>query len=227
MPSDWLPSKDALLLPFATNASSKITASPTSYGLLVGDATALASAVTGYSSALATSSNPSTRTKTAVMNKNVAKAQLVALIRSIAKRVQANPAVTAGQKTDLGLPVHSTTPTPVPTPSTVPELGFGLVTMGTGIVTLKITDADVTNKRAKPTGVQGAEVYSFVGATGTTPLPTNLEDWRFEGLATRSTFDINYRPEDAGKTATIVARWYNAKGDVGPTSSPITGRVAA
>jgi hypothetical protein len=227
VPSDWLPTKDALLLSFVTAMSAKITAAPVPLGLTASDATILSGLLTSYSSALATASNPSTRTKTAVMNKNVAKAQLVADVRSVAKRVQANPAVTAGQKTDLGLPVHSNTPTPVPTPSTVPELGFGPVTMGTGIVTIKITDADVTNKRAKPAGVQGAEIYSFVAATDATPVPTDLEDWRFEGLATRSAFDIGYRPEDAGKTATIVARWYNAKGDVGPTCSPIAGKIAA
>jgi hypothetical protein len=168
--SSWLPTKDADLLSFVTAMSAKITAAPTTYGLVAADATILSGLLTTYASALATANNPSTRTKTAVINKNVAKAQLVADVRSVAKRVQANPAVTAGQKTDLGLPVHSNTPTPVPPPSSVPELGFGPITMGTGIVTLKITDADVTNKRAKPTGVAGAEVYSFVAASDTTPV---------------------------------------------------------
>ena len=32
---------------------------------------------------------------------------------------------------------------------------------------------------------------------------------------------------DANKQATIVARWINRKGEVGPVSNPITGTIAA
>lgn len=226
--SDWLPSKDALLLSFATNFSAKITAAPTSYGLVAADATALAALVTAYTTAYNTSVTPSTRTKTTVAAKNVAKAQLVASLRSLAKRIQANPAVTAPQKTDLGLPIHSTGPTPNPAPSTSPMVAV----LQRGIRSHIISIRDIANqdKRGKPPGVAGAEIYSIVPASATTApdqLPSDLEDWRFEGIATKGEFVVDYKGDDVGKTAYIVARWFNNKGEAGPISAPINANVAA
>jgi hypothetical protein len=223
MASNWLPTKEATLQQFAVNFSSKITAAPTSYGLVVGDATALASLVTSYTSTLATATNPTTRTKTAVTNKNVAKAQLVADIRVLAKRIQANPAVTAGQKTDLGLPLKQT-PTPIPAPTVAPALN--LSSIGIRSHSIRVADEATPNKRGKPAGVQGAEVYVYVAASTVNP-PSDLTAWRFEGLTTDPDFNIGYTDADTGKQATIVARWYNPRGEPGPISVPVTAPIAA
>jgi hypothetical protein len=222
--SSWLPDKDADLLSFSTNFTAKIVAAPTTYSLTAADATALGLLNTAFTSALASATNPSTRTKTTVAAKNVVKAQLVADIRSLAKRIQASPTVTVPQKTDLGLPIHQTVPTPVPAPSTQPLIN--LMSTGGKAMTIRLADELTPTKRARPAGSVGAEVYSYVAAAPGV-LPDDLEQWRFEGLATKAEFEVDYNGPDVGKTATIVARWYNAKGETGPLSDPITGTIAA
>src|ERR1043166_2371809 len=120
--ADYIPHKDADLLSFASNMSTKITATPVAFGLLAADATNLATLLTAFSTALTLATTPGTRTAVSVASKDTARVALVADIRSLAKRVQATPTVTPAQKTDLGLPVHDPVPTPVPVPDTKPAL---------------------------------------------------------------------------------------------------------
>jgi hypothetical protein len=221
----WIPLKDQDLLPFVTNFSAKLTASATSYGLVAADATNLATLVTTFTSTLAAATNPPTRTKTSVAAKNVAKAQLVADMRILARRIQSNPAVTVPQKTDLGLPIHQTVPTPKPAPSTKPVVNISA--KGIRNMTLRLSDELTPTKKAKPPGAYGCEIYSYVSTSTTTELPTDLTQWRFEGVATKFEFEVDYTGDDVGKTANIVARWLGSKGDPGPTSAPISGMIAA
>ena len=219
--ADFLPSTDPALSTWASNFSSKITATPTAYGLLAADATSLATLTSAFTASLATASNPATRTAVSVASKDTAKVSLVADIRSLARRIQATSTVTAAQKTELGLPIHSPIPTPVPAPSTRPLVN--LLDTGGKSHLIRLADETTPNKRARPVGAAGAEVYSFIGETP----PQDLEMWRFEGQATKADFVVDYTNADVGKTATIVARWYNRKGETGPVSNPITGTVAA
>lgn len=216
----WPPTKDMAFNTYCTNFGGKLSAAPTTYGLVAADATAFAALVTSYTNALNTATNPTTRTKTAVTNKNVAKAQLLASLRILAKRIQANPAVTAGMKTDLGLPIHQTIPSPIPAPDAAPLVS--IVTYGNRAVTLRIGDSVDTNRRAKPAGVDGAEVYCYVG---TTP-PASLADWRFAGQAKRQDFTIEFTAADVGKTVYFAARWFNPRGEPGPLSATINGTLA-
>jgi hypothetical protein len=55
--------------------------------------------------------------------------------------------------------------------------------------------------------------------------PGQLSSWQHKGIATRACFQINYGPGDGGKPASIVARWFNHKGEFGPPSNPITAPV--
>src|SRR5437016_1820127 len=104
--ADFLPSSDADLLAFAQNFSTKVTATPVPYGLVAGDATALAALVTSFTTALNTANTPATRTAVTVASKDTARAVLVTELRQLARRVQATPTVTAAQRIELGLPVH-------------------------------------------------------------------------------------------------------------------------
>lgn len=223
--ANWLPNRETDLLPFVTNFAQKIQAALTSYGLTAPEAVALSSLVGAFSQSLATALNPTTRTKTTIAAKDLAKAQVVATVRSYAKRIQANPAVTVTQRTDLGLPAAPAPRVPVPPPGSKPILAL-MATEGRSHL-IRLTDITTPDKRARPAGVAGAEVYSFVPtAPGETP-PPDLEKWRFEGIATRADFEVDYDAGDIGKTATIVARWFNPRGEPGPMSNPITGTVAA
>lgn len=221
----WLPSRDTALLPFAQSFSARVTAGAASLGFTPAEATALANLVTAYQSALSTALSPLTRTKTAVENKDLAKAQLVATIRSFARRIQANPAVTSTQKLEIGLPVHKTTPTPVPPPTTKPLLTIAGRGGNLGL-TLRIADETTPDRRAKPRGVAGAEVYTYVPKEGEAP-PEDLEQWRYEGTARTGIFTADFNPADDGKMAYVRAVWVSTRGASGPVSGTVSARVAA
>lgn len=218
---DFVPGKDADLLSYATNYSAKVTATPTAYGLVAADATALAALVSAYSAALAEATNPDTRTSSKVAMKNLAKAHLVADIRALSRKVQASTTVTVEQLSDLGLPIHKHQPTPIPAPATMPLVN--VVTVRHGSHVIRLADETTPTSRAKPFGVDGAEVLVFVGETP----PADIDQWEIKGLATRAQFQIDYDSADAGKTAHIIARWFNPRGHTGPNSVPVTERIAA
>lgn len=217
----WLPMSDTGLRDFTGDFSAKLTAAPTTYGLTAADATAEAGLVTTYKAALATATDPATRTPVTITAKNVAKAGLVASTRSLAARIQANPSVTPEQKVALGLPVHITGKTPIPAPTTRPVVTVADITELTHAV--RIVDESTPTKRAKPYGVAEAAVFTFVGDNP----PADLEQWEFKGIAKRSDFLIHYDAPDAGKRAHIRAVWFNPRGEQGPVGEPASAMVAA
>ena len=58
-------------------------------------------------------------------------------------------------------------------------------------------------------------------------LPVDPDAWRFMGQATTTQARLRFTDADAGKTATVMARWINAKGQPGPLSYKVTATVAA
>ena len=224
MPTNWPPSKQLALLTFANDFLAKIQANAALYGLLPLDATNLAPLVATRNTTMAAATDPATKTKVTTMAMQVAKVQVVAAIRALARRVQSNNTVTAAAKTSLGLPVHSAVPSPIAAPATRPMVN--VVGMALAQMTIRIVDENTPSKRAKPAGATSAQVFCFIGPAGTPP-PADLRQWVSEGLATRSDFKINYAPADNGKEATIVARWLNGKGEAGPASIPTVVPIAA
>src|SRR4051812_434654 len=118
MPSGFLPNKDSALLAWSLNFSTLITATPTAYGLVAGDATAYAALHSAFATALA-ACDPGQRSKSLVAAKNTARDNLKTSARLLAKRVEGTATVTNAQKIDLGLNVRAT-PTPIPAPSDAP-----------------------------------------------------------------------------------------------------------
>jgi hypothetical protein len=223
MAADFIPAREDAFVPWAQNYSAYITANAILLGLLAADATALAALLTTFINAKDLCDDPSTKTPVAQTQKDVAKAGLIADIRSLARRIQANPNVTAAQKTALGLPIHNATPSPTPVPATVPQVS--ITSFSFGKIEIAIVDELTPTKKARPVGCIGAEVYSFVMPAAGATVPDDLEQWRFEGLATKSAFTIDFNSADGGKDVVIVARWINRKGEAGGTSNPVTAQV--
>jgi hypothetical protein len=218
---DYVPARDVDLTGWATNYSALITAAPTSYGLVSGDATALAALVTAWNTAIAAATNPATRTEVTVAAKVTARANLVFKIRALANIVQATPTVTDAQKTNLGLTVRDSLSTPVPPPVTSPVISVSSTQSLQH--TCRFADTATPLSRAKPVGVGAAEIYVKIGPGA----PASIADCVYRGTATKVPFTITYDSGDAGKTAYIMARWINRKGEPGPQSAVASGTIAA
>lgn len=219
--ADFLPSKDNDLLAWSANFNTRITATPTAFGLTAGIATAYAAAHTAFASALATAVNPSTRTPVTVAAKDAAKAALKLLARQDAAIVQATVTVTPSQKTDLGITPRDRTRTPIPTPSTRPVITIERTSGGTYVT--RIIDETTVVGRKRPFGYLGAIVGYKVGDTA----PANFEACAPLGASTRvpSSFDLS--DVAVGAKVWLVARWYNARGELGPESAAVAQVRAA
>jgi hypothetical protein len=197
---DYLPSREENLSAWAVNASTILTADFAAYSVRAGDAAALAVLVTAYNSALATATNPLTRTPAAVTLKNTAKSQLISDIRAIVKRIQSTLTVSAGQKVALGITVPDHVRTPVAPPATKPIIAMlGLEALG---FSLRITDEATPSKRSKPIHVDGADVYSFVAAAGVTP-PADVLQWNYQGRAQKADYKVSFPAGQVGMVASL------------------------
>src|SRR5579862_4207688 len=133
-----LPNTDSALLAFSLNFSTKITATPTAFGLTSAQATAYATLHSNFATALA-ACDPSVRSKPATSAKNEARTALKDQLRMLALAVQATPTVTDAQKISLGLSVPSQRQ-PVPPPSEAPALD--IVSVSGRTVTIRLHDSE-------------------------------------------------------------------------------------
>ena len=222
--STFLPSKDQDLNAWAANFDTKITATPTAYGLIAGDATAFHGLAQDFDARLAAAVNPATRTKVTIQQKEISRAALRAKARALARIVNAYPAITNAQRAELGLTVRDTIPTPIPAPATQPVVN--IEGSGGGQSLLRLADETSPNRRAKPSGVFGALIYGKIGPA-TDPAPVTVHDAQFMGVATKTVHTVDLPSGSAGKTLWILAQWMNERGQPGPTSVVASAMIAA
>ncbi len=217
--TDFLPRTDEGLLSFATPFSDKITATPIPFGVTAAIATLLASKLTAYSMALLASQDPATRGPGTIQQKNTCRGDLRSYIRSVARQIQGTITVTDDQRQELGLTIPAPhTPIGVPTAAMIVEV---VKRMGTQ-VRVRLHDGS-SSRGAKPNGCAGARVYTFIG----TAPPVNVDDYTFEGQATRTLVDLEFPTGTApGALVWITACWYNPRGECGIAAAPISTNIA-
>lgn len=224
MPSlaPYIPARDADLNTWAANFATLIAASPTSYGLVSGDATVITGVQTAFAAGYATATSPSTRTPQTVQAKNADKISMLATVRPYAQTIANNAGVSSSAKVALGVNPRTSTPTPITTPTTNPVLTIAQAMSHQHIVRYRDTIASPSVK-AKPYGVIGVQVFGTVSATPITD-PAGL-DFLFQ--TTKSPFVATWDNTDTGKQAYYSARWVTRTGLVGPWSAVVNFTVAS
>ena len=221
MGSSYLPTRDPELDSWLNNFQTLIAATPTNYGLVTSDATAITAAYTSWHLAYQAAVNPSTRTHGTVATKNTQKRNVTSVVRGYAATIRANRAVSDALKIGIGLHVRDTSPTPVPPPTTVPVLA--IANMRQGLQEVRATDESTPSSRARPAGSAGMILFRAIDDAAVTD-PAAAQFLAFTG---KTDFTCAYAPVDNGKTATYFARWTNAKGEMGPWSQPMPVSIAA
>lgn len=212
MAAPYIPPKDSDFLAWITNFNTLITASPATYGLVAADATAIDAVTDPYTAAQAVVDNPSTKTVTTVATKNNTKNAALAVVRTYAQQIAHNAGVTDGNKLALGLNLPNTSPSPIPAPTSSPLLT--VIGATPGQLTIRYADSNTPDKRSKPQGVTQMQLYVLVATTvGDDPSAAS-----FYGAVTKQPFAVSFEPADAGKIATMFARWQTRTGLVGPFS---------
>lgn len=218
----YIPSKDSLMLNWAQNFSTLISAAPGTYGLVAADALNIAAAVSTFASAYALVTSPTTKTAAAVSAKNTAKVTMLATVRPYAQMVALNAGVASADKIALGLNPRTSTPSPVTAPTTAPVLSF----QGAGNLSLIVRYRDSAasvSVKAKPFGVISCEIYGTASATVVTDPTTMLH----LVSATKSPLTLTREPADAGKQLYLAARWKTRTGLYSPWSAIVNFTVPA
>lgn len=208
-----LPASDSALQSVALNFKTKITASPTTYGLTAAQATANGTAYTNFANALALC-NKTVRIPANTSAKNDCRDILKNSIRSLALIVAGTPTVTDAQKLELGMTIQAP-PSDVPAPSVAPSLDIVKITGRT--VQIRLHDATGEGKRSKPPQVKSAAICSYVGATP----PSDPSAYKWEGSSGKQIVDVTF-PEsvEPGSQVFLTAMWLNEKQEPGPACEP-------
>ena len=182
---------------------------------------AVRDALNAWNSAYAAHKTAQTAADTAATLKDDARATLATAIRPLAQIIQNNPIVTDAQRQAAALPVLATTHTPTPVPTTRP---VGQVDTRQRLQhTLSWRDEATPKSKAKPAGVQGAEIWAYIGPTP----PTSPGQCHFVALDTSSPYLLVHDPADAGKTAHYMMRWVNTRNQPGPWSETVSATIGA
>ena len=214
-----IPTRDVLLADWSVNADARLTATPATYGTTAAVATAYHAVhdafLTAYNTLVASRAS-GTRSSSEVAIKSAAKIALLNFARPLYKQIQANTAVTAAAKIELGVVVPNPEPTPRPVPSFAPLLT--VVSVDGRLVRIRLGDPAHPTRKAMPAGVDGATVMSFVGADA----PGDPTTYKYEGSTSRTTVDILF-PESVvpGTQIWLTAFFFNERKQNGPACAGV------
>ena len=153
-----------------------------------------------------------------------ARAALEKEVRPVTNFVQGYPKTTNADRAEMGITVRDTSPSPAPAPSSRP---LALVESGQRLThQLRLVDESTPTRRARPKGVQRAEVFVALTPPGQ-PAPANPSDYRYIGSVTRGETTLSFESDKGGMQAHYLSRWVSTSGATGPWSETASATVAA
>lgn len=214
MANDWIPADDAEFNTFLVDQFAPyLAANAAALGLTPADVTAMTTQKNAWSYAWTGLTNALAALAAALAEKEAKRKATETVMRALGARAQANPTTTDAQREGLGITVRKKTRTPVPVPTSVPLLAFDTSLRAT--LSIEFRDSTTPDSKAKPPGVQGAEIREQIGGTA----PLNPDAMAFLALDTRSPYRADFAATDVGKTVYFAARWVNTRGQHGPWSA--------
>jgi hypothetical protein len=209
MAGDFIPHQDGTFLEWAKTLLTYVSPKLSAFNIPAETLTPIQGLFTAYETAFNAAQNQN-RGKVDVLTKNEAKDALITALRAFIKGyLTYNPAVSDADRENMGLPLHDGTRTPVPAPTTIPELELDSSVIRQ--ITVHFRDAG-SEKRGKPAHVHGVELrWGFLDNA-----PSSVEDLKNSAFDTASPYTFNFDEPERGKVLYICPRWENNKGDKGP-----------
>jgi hypothetical protein len=209
MAGDFIPHQDGAFLEWAKTLVAYVSPKLTAFNIPQETLTPIQGQLTAYETAFEAAQNPN-RGKVDVLNKNETKETLIQSLRAFIKAyLTYNPAVSDADKENMGLPLHDGTRTPVPAPTTIPELELDSSVIRQ--ITAHFKDAG-SERRGKPAHVHGVELRWGLLDNA----PSSVEDLKNSAFDTASPYTFTFDEPDRSKALYICPRWENNKGDKGP-----------
>lgn len=221
MHRDYIPTRDTELLQWSQNFLQVGSAAPADFGWTPAQMTAYGDLHDAFVVAMGLVGAPETRSRVTIAQKNAARKALIAEARKLARIAQAFPQMDNQRRAQLGITQRKDEPTPHGPPQ---EKAVVEVRQRDGNdVTVRVHDGSGGLHRGKPEGVAGIMVYTHVGPTP----PATAAAWTFAGNHSRTLIRLSFDPTlPPGTTVWISAYYYNAKGQTGPGSTPVSTFLA-
>jgi hypothetical protein len=157
--------------------------------------------------------DPATRTRAHTAAMMTARKKFVPLYRKLYTGwLKSNPLVTDEDLVYMGLPRRSSGSRK---PSALPlswPVGFA-DTSTLRHITIAFGDSSAPHKKARPSGVHGAEIRWTVFDA---PQVARLEDLVYSSFDTHTPFRLDFKEEERGKVFCFTMRWENTRGGKGP-----------
>ena len=210
MKKDFIPENDTVFNGWQANLTAYVLTNKVRFNIPDDSWDSLGQMKSVWEAKYVITGKPETRTTPAVQAKNEAKKNYVSELRKFIKGfLQYNPAVTDEDRASMGLPIHSTSRKPVPTPTTHPE--FDVDTSMMRRLNIRFRDAG-KNTSAKPFGVHGAEIrWAILNAP-----PSTVDELVNVAFDTRTPFMLEFADNERGKTVYFCLRWENTRSVKGP-----------
>ena len=136
--------------------------------------------------------------------------------------MQASPHVTDDERRALGITVKDETRTMM-TAKAAPTSSIGMVDTSERLRhTIRFYDEATPNKRAKPEGVMGCEIWVKIGDL----IPTDGLQCQFLGLDTASPYVVEYEGKNAGLKSHYMLRWITTRGYKGHWSEIVSPTIS-
>jgi hypothetical protein len=212
-----VPTLNAALAAWSINFQERGTAAPGDVGLTALIMTQYTALHDPYISAFNACNAEGAKNKALIAARQTAKALLLPFARQLYLTIQANAAVTDENKTLFGIVVPNRHNTPIPAPS----MKAGILVQGVNghSVDARIVDPANPTRRAWPTGVKGATIFSHVGDS----VPASLSDWKFQASVTRPDVRIDFPSSVApGSQVWLLAFYFNNRSQSGPVSDAVS-----
>jgi hypothetical protein len=219
MAADLIPHAEDKFHTFQANLLDYVNTNQAALGLSAADVAPLTAAQAAWNTALTGQKKAKSDFHSATQTKDSAGEAYVKAIRGLVKMLDAKPSFTPAHRTAMGLPALDTLRTPVPAPTTRPV--GRIESAAPHSLVLHFVDETTPTRRAKPDGVQGCQVWSFVGDAA----PADPSAYHFLALDTRTPYTDEHPAADAGKTAFYLLRWQNDKGETGPWGAVVSAKV--
>jgi hypothetical protein len=217
---DYLPDRDSDLVTWSAAFSAGLTALTTAVGISSGQASDYADLNDTWVEKFNASQNESTNSMASRIEKNEARAALVASARQLAGIVQKFPGTTNAQRAQLGLTVKDVEPAPAPIPG---QAAVEVLSVNGRTAKIRIADPENPTRRGKPDAVASIVVFSYVGETA----PLDLDQYAYQGTVTRTITLVQFGPEVAfGAKVWFVAVYLNRRGEEGAPSVPVSAILA-
>jgi len=162
--------------------------------------------------------------ESARQSKDDARRAVEALARPVTAFVQGYPATTDADRATIGITIRQPGGGATPAPSSRP-----LVIVGDGgrlTHTLRLVDESTPTRRARPHGVERAEVFVAFTPTGT-PAPADFNAFRYVQSISDGSTVLSFEQPQGGMTAHYLARWVTRRGAMGPWSETASATLAA